>query len=116
MVVKKSEWKIETKEKMRDGEGTVQIAQMVNTENEKHTRMLAEITINSGCSIGYHQHVNETEYFFIISGTGTVNDNGREVTVKAGDSVITGNSAFHSIKNSGTEPLILHAVIITYDE
>ncbi|MDR0313698.1 MAG: cupin domain-containing protein, partial [Treponema sp.] len=62
------------------------------------------------------QHNNETEYFFIISGSGTVNDNGLEVQINAGDSIITGNGASHSIKNTGDAPLILHAVIITYDK
>ena len=116
MVILKNQRKTEVKEKMRDGEGSVRISHLVDTENEKHTRLLAEITLNSGCSIGYHQHVNETEYFFIISGTGSVNDNGKEVKVSAGDSMATGHNASHSIKNTGTEPLIFHAVIITYDK
>jgi mannose-6-phosphate isomerase-like protein (cupin superfamily) len=108
--------KTEQKEKMRDGEGVVLIRHLVDTENEKHTRMLGEITLEPGCSIGYHQHNNETEYFFIISGSGTINDNGTEVQINAGDSIITGNGASHSIKNTGDVPLILHAVIITYDK
>jgi quercetin dioxygenase-like cupin family protein len=108
--------KTEQKEKMRDGEGMVLIRHLVDTENEKHTRMLGEITLEPGCSIGYHQHNNETEYFFIISGSGTLNDNGTEVQVNAGDSIITGNGASHAIKNTGDAPLILHAVIITYDK
>ena len=114
MIIRRNEMKSESKEKMRDGEGSVQLTYLVNTDKEKHTRMLAEVTLKSGCSIGYHQHDNETEYYFIISGTGIVNDDGKEIQVKAGDSVVTGNGASHSIKNSGTEPLIFHAVIITY--
>ena len=114
MYIRRNEMKSEIKEKMRDGEGSARLVYLVDTDKEKHTRMLAEVTLNPGCSIGYHQHDNETEYYFILSGTGTVNDNGKEVTVKAGDSVITGNGASHSIKNAGTEPLVFHAVIITY--
>jgi mannose-6-phosphate isomerase-like protein (cupin superfamily) len=116
MVIRRDEMKTEQKEKMRDGEGVVLIRHLVATENEKHTRMLGEMTLESGCSIGYHQHNNETEYFFIISGSGTVNDNGTEVQINAGDSIVTGNGASHSIKNTGNVPLILHAVIITYDK
>ena len=116
MVIHRNEMKTEVREKMRDGNGSVELTYLVNTENEKHTRMLGEITLKSGCSIGNHSHENETEYFFIISGAGTVVDNGKEVQIKAGDSIITGNGASHSIRNSGTEPLIFHAVIITYDK
>ena len=114
MIVRRNEMKSEDKEKLRDGEGTTSITYLVNTDTEKHTRMLAEVTLKPGCSIGYHKHENETEYYFILSGTATVNDDGKEVQVKAGDSVITGNGASHSIKNSGTTPLVFHAVIITY--
>ena len=116
MVVQKNERKSEIKEKMRDGEGSVRIVHFADTENEKHTRMLAEITLLGGCSIGYHQHVNETEYYLIVSGTGIVNDDGKEVQVNAGDCIITGNGAWHSISNNGKEPLLFHAVIITYDK
>ena len=116
MIVRSNERKTEIKEKMRDGDGSVRLSYMVDAEKEKHTRLLAEITLNSGCSIGYHQHVNETEYYFITSGTGVVNDDGKETTVKPGDAVVTGNGASHSIRNTGTAPLVFHAVIITYDK
>ena len=76
--------------------------------------MFAEITLNPGCSIGYHSHDSETEYYFILSGTGTVNDDGKEVQVKHGDSIVTGNGASHSIKNTGSVPLVFIAVIVTY--
>jgi mannose-6-phosphate isomerase-like protein (cupin superfamily) len=114
MVVHRDEMKIEFKENMRNGEGTVQLTYLLDAAGEKNARMFAEITLKPGCSIGYHQHNSETEYFFIISGAGMVNDNGREVQVKPGDSIITGNGASHSIKNTGAEPLVFHAVIVTY--
>jgi mannose-6-phosphate isomerase-like protein (cupin superfamily) len=108
--------KTEVKEKMRDGDGLVRFTYLVDAANEKNTRMLAEITLEPDCSIGYHRHDKETEYYFIISGSGAVNDNGKDVQVKAGDSIITGNGASHSIKNTGNVPLIFHAIIVTYSE
>jgi len=114
MIVHRSEMKIEKKERLRDGEGIICITHLVGTDAEKNVRLLAEITMDPGCSIGYHKHDSETEYYFILSGTGLVNDDGREVEVAKGDSVITGNGASHSIKNTGSVPLIFQAVIITY--
>ncbi|MCL2128838.1 MAG: cupin domain-containing protein [Treponema sp.] len=114
MVIKQNEMKIEIKEHMRDGDGSTQIRYLLDAANEKNTRMLAEITLEPGSSIGYHEHVSETEYYFIISGNGTVNDDGKEVKVNPGDAIITGNGASHSIKNTGDVPLVFHAVIITY--
>jgi mannose-6-phosphate isomerase-like protein (cupin superfamily) len=108
--------KTEDRERMRDGEGSTHFTYLLDGSTQKNARMFAEVTLNSGCSIGYHQHDAETEYYFILSGTGIVNDNGKEIQVKQGDSVITGNGAFHSIKNNGTDPLVFHAVIVTYQK
>jgi mannose-6-phosphate isomerase-like protein (cupin superfamily) len=106
--------KTENKEKMRGGEGTTSFVYLVDCEKEKNIRMLAELTLSPGASIGNHNHEAETEYYIILSGTGTVNDNGKDIPVKTGDAMITGNGAAHSIKNTGTVPLVFHAVIVTY--
>jgi mannose-6-phosphate isomerase-like protein (cupin superfamily) len=106
--------KKETKVNMRGGEKSAVLTHCVDCENEKNIRLLSEISLEPGASIGYHSHENETEYFLIISGSGVVNDDGKEIEVKAGDSVITGNGAYHSIKNTGAVPLVMHAVIVTH--
>jgi mannose-6-phosphate isomerase-like protein (cupin superfamily) len=114
MLNQRESMKTDTKEKMRGGEGTVHFTYLTDCEGEKNIRMLAELTLPPGASIGYHRHDNETEYFLILSGAGEVNDNGTVKPVKAGDAVITGNGASHSIKNTGGVPLVFHAVIVTY--
>ena len=114
MVIHRNEMKVEEMERLREGEGKTKMTYLLDASNEKNTRLLAEITLNPGCSIGYHKHEAETEYYFILSGEGSVNDDGKEVPVKQGDSIITGNGASHSIKNTGSDPLVFHAVIITY--
>lgn len=114
MVIYRNEMKIEEKEQLRGGQGATRFVHLVDGSTQKNVRMLAETTLDPGCSIGYHKHDSETEYYFILSGTGTVNDDGKEVSVKQGDSVVTGNGASHSIKNTGSVPLVFHAVIVTY--
>jgi mannose-6-phosphate isomerase-like protein (cupin superfamily) len=114
MIYHRNEMKIEQKEKMRGGEGTVTLTHLVEGSSMRNARMLAELTMPPGASIGYHEHDQETEYFIILSGSGIINDNGEESPIKAGDVIVTGNGASHSIKNTGTVPLILHAAIITY--
>ncbi|MDR2534918.1 MAG: cupin domain-containing protein [Treponema sp.] len=114
MVIHRNEMKSETREKMRGGEGTIAFTYLVDCENEKNIRMLAELTLPPGASIGKHNHDSETEYFLIQSGSGVVNDNGTDIPVKSGDAIITGNGASHSITNTGSAPLVLHAVIVTY--
>ena len=114
MVIHRNEMKAEDKERMRDGEGSTHLTYLLDGSTQKNARMFAEITLKPGCSIGYHRHDSETEYYFILSGAGVVNDDGKEVQVKQGDSIITGNGASHSIKNNGSVPLVFHAVIVTY--
>ena len=114
MVNHRNEMKTEVKDKMRGGEGSAAFVHLVDCEKEKNVRLLAEITLQPGCSIGKHNHESETEYYIILSGSGKVDDDGREVGVKTGDTIITGNGAFHSISNTGTVPLVFHAVIVTY--
>jgi mannose-6-phosphate isomerase-like protein (cupin superfamily) len=113
MLIKRNEMKTEVKEKLRGGEGNVAFVHLVTDyEKEKNLKMMAELTLQPGASIGRHNHETETEYYLILSGSGTVDDNGTEVQVKAGDSIITGNGDFHSITNTGTVPLVFHAIII----
>jgi mannose-6-phosphate isomerase-like protein (cupin superfamily) len=114
MVNTRSGMKTEVRENMRGGKGNVEFVHLADCEKEKNIRMLAEVTLQPGCSVGYHKHENETEYFIIVSGTGTVNDDGVEKEVKAGDMTITGNGASHGVINTGNVPLVLHAVIVTY--
>ena len=114
MVIQRNKMKTEVKEKMRGGEGSTGLVYLVDCEQETNIRMLAELTLQPGCSLGNHNHDAETEYFVILSGNGTVNDNGVDVPVKTGDAMITGKGASHSIKNTGTVPLVFHAIIVTY--
>ena len=122
MVIHRNEMKIEEKESLRDGYGKARITHLDEKAagsnssepggKHKNTRLLAEIILEPGASIGYHRHDSETEYYFIIEGNGVVNDDGVELKVSPGDAVITGNGASHAIKNTGTDPLVFHAVII----
>ncbi len=114
MIVRHNQMKIELKEKMRGGEGTTTLIHFVDGATMKNARLLSEITLPPGASIGEHRHDSETEYYLIQEGTGVVVDNGAETPVGPGDCVVTGDGASHSIANTGTAPLKFIAVIITY--
>jgi mannose-6-phosphate isomerase-like protein (cupin superfamily) len=114
MIIHRNEMKTETKEQMRGGEGAVGFVHFTAGGAMKNARLLAELTLPPGASIGDHQHDKETEYFIFVSGSGVVYDNGAEFPIKAGDVMITGNGASHGVKNTGAVPLVLHAVIITH--
>ncbi|MDR2078522.1 MAG: cupin domain-containing protein [Treponema sp.] len=113
MIYHRNEMKTEQKEKMRGGEGSAFFTHFVDGSTMQHARLLAELTLPPGASIGCHQHDRETEYFIFLSGSGMVNDNGVEMPVTSGDVMVTGNGASHSVANTGQVPLVFHAIIIT---
>jgi len=115
MVKTKQEQRQESTENRFGGNGTVHLNHIVEkNEMLANCRLFARITLNQGCSIGYHAHNDEEEVYYILSGQGVVNDNGTIYTVNPGDSVLTGNGASHSIENQCAEPMEMVAVVLTY--
>ena len=68
--------------------------------------------LTPGSSVGYHEHIGESEYYFILSGSGIYNDNGSEYPVKAGDVTFTPGGCGHGIANSGKEPLEFMTLVV----
>ncbi|MBR2264608.1 MAG: cupin domain-containing protein [Firmicutes bacterium] len=114
MIRRKEECKVEYREHMRDGNGTVQLTAFINGPEELNGkgRLFSKITLQPGCSIGYHVHETDAELFYILTGTGMYSDNGTIVTVQPGDVTICETGHGHSIANEGDEVLELVAVIV----
>lgn len=112
MIKKLSQMSTKVNEHMRGGAGSVQILELMSKDELKHCRMFSKLTLKPGCSIGQHEHVNETEYYWILEGEGVVTEADGEKTVKAGDLVITGGGASHAIRNEKDEDLVFLALII----
>lgn len=116
MIKRMSEMKTEIREQMRGGKGSVELIHILNKEEMKgKVRLFAKVVLNPGCSIGMHEHVDEEEAYYIIRGTGIVTDNGESSQVQAGDVILTGDGASHSIENTGDEPLEFIAVVMLYN-
>ncbi len=112
MILRTNDMKRETRERMRGGDGRVDLLHLEDAARMKHTRLLARMTLEPGSGIGEHEHVNETEYYIILAGTAEVVDDGKPVTATAGDVVVTGGGASHSIRNAGDTVLDMIALII----
>lgn len=114
MIRKADECKVEYREHMRDGDGTVMLTSFIEGPAELNDkgRLFSKITLEPGCSIGYHVHENDAELFYFIKGTGEYSDNGEIRTVTAGDVAICPTGTGHGIANKGDETLELVAVIV----
>ncbi|PKL06483.1 MAG: cupin domain-containing protein [Spirochaetae bacterium HGW-Spirochaetae-9] len=113
MVIERSKLVTEKKPHMREGKGECVVTALGGPRLQQHLRLLSEVVVPPGASIGPHPHVAETEYYIILEGSALVDDNGTPVNVKPGDIVITNGGATHSIENMGAIPLKMIAVIVT---
>ncbi|PTQ98022.1 Cupin domain-containing protein [Mucilaginibacter yixingensis] len=67
--------------------------------------------LHPGSSIGYHLQ-KEDEIYYILSGNGILQMNGKDIPVTTGDAILTKPGSSHGLKPAGNEDL---AVLITYD-
>ena len=114
MIRKAEDCKVEYREHMREGNGTVRITNFIEGPSELNEkgRMFSRITLNPGCSIGYHVHEKDAELFYILQGTGVYSDNGVQRTVSAGDVTVCRTGEGHSIANETDGILEMIAVIV----
>ncbi|HOV25009.1 MAG TPA: cupin domain-containing protein [Pseudobacteroides sp.] len=115
MIRRGSEMVKEIKEQMRGGKGSVEITHFFSQDEIKgKARLIAKISLNPGCSIGVHEHVNEEEIYYILKGKALVDDNGKKYELNAGDASLTLGGESHLIENIGDEVLEFVAVILLY--
>lgn len=105
--------KILRKENMNGGKGHVIIERLLEEpELNGKCGLYAKVTIEKDCSLGYHEHHGETETYYLLSGSGIYNDNGREVAATAGDVFFCEDGCGHALENTGEEPIVFMALII----
>ena len=98
---------------VQNGKGLIHIKELTDKEGlYNHGRLFAHVTVDPGCSIGYHTHDHETEFYYIIKGEAVFNDNGKEVILHAGDIGATGYGHSHGLINRTEEPVELIALIV----
>lgn len=105
--------KIDRIENMKGGKGHVIIKRLLDEQQlNGKCGLYAEVTIEPGCSLGYHEHHGESETYYIVKGQGDYNDNGTVRPVKVGDMTFTPDGCGHGLENTGDEDLVFMALII----
>lgn len=85
---------------------------LLDPQARRHCRLYSQITLPPGSSVGYHEHRNESETYYILSGSGLYQDNGAERRVGPGDATFTGHGQFHGIINDTDQDLVFMALIL----
>lgn len=113
MVIKSENCKIEYREKMRDGNGTVRITHFTGKDELLGKgRLFARITLEPGCSIGEHIHEGDSEIFVVERGCPTYFDGDKKVEAAPGDVLICPAETSHSIQNNTGDTVDVIALIV----
>lgn len=104
---------VEIKTEVRGGKGEVEFHHIVSAEElNGHGSMYTMIRLKPGSSIGYHEHINNTEPYFILKGKGTFVDNdGSRTEVVPGDVCVIEVGQGHALENNSEEDLVFMALI-----
>lgn len=115
---------IEKREPMYGGNGVVYMLSLFEKSTLVNNRIgVYMVLMNKGDQAGFHEHgsKNEQEIYVIVNGEGEyierIGENNviRKLNLKKGNvTSIQGENNFHSITNTGEEPLIIF-VITTYE-
>ncbi len=119
MIKRAQDLKTEIREHMRGGGGQVEIVHLLEPgDYNGQARLCAKITLNKGCSIGFHDHVGEEEIFYLLSGEAVVTEgpDRTERPLRAGDVAVTVSGQGHAIRNDNEQPVVLVALILLTPE
>lgn len=98
---------------MAGGDGELTIKHILGDEQmHGNCGLYAQVTIEPGSSLGYHEHHGESETYYILSGEGEYDDNGTKRIVKAGDVTFTPDGCGHGLKPVGDQAIVFMALII----
>ncbi len=75
-------------------------------------KQFSYVELEVGQSVGYHVHEGNHENYYIISGKGRYNDNGKILDVEDGTITFTPSGAGHDLTNIGNEKLCFIALVL----
>jgi mannose-6-phosphate isomerase-like protein (cupin superfamily) len=81
---------------------------------EQSIAEIAWLSLPPGATIGMHKHEKNEDAYIVVSGSGIFADaDGKETPVTAGDVTIARIGDSHSMRNTGTETLVILDIVTT---
>ncbi len=112
-MIKTKEELIITTESNQDGQVKLLLSNLADfKEKNSKLRTFALAELKPGEEVEFHIHTGESESYYIISGEGLYNDNGKEITVLPGTVTFTPSGEGHGIKNTSDAMLTFIALIL----
>lgn len=103
----------QTFENLHGGTGFVEIYKKLTKEDAiEALDMFAEVILKANASIGYHQHTDDAEAYYIVEGEGIFLDPDKQrVPVTSGDLCLIKQGQSHGLENSTDTDLKIIAVV-----
>lgn len=113
----KDDARVAVNERMAGGEGTVTITHLLEPDEMLgRGRMYSRVSVPAGASVGLHPHDGESEFYYILTGSGNYLHDDDVIPVVQGDVVSVDNHHRHGIVNTGDQTLEFMALIVFADD
>lgn len=113
MMTKASDREVVKVERVNGGAGFIMKEALLGDEERgEYCKMFSRVTLPPNCELGHHEHHGETETYYILTGKGMYDDNGKAIPAEAGDVFFCKDGDGHGLKNTGDEDLSFVAMIL----
>lgn len=114
MVIRKADQRVQVREGVRGGNGSLENRHVIEPEAMfGSATLLSEFFFDPGDSIGPHVHDSDAEVYYMLEGELTLIEDGQETTLQVGDASYAHSGVSHAIENRSAQPARMLAVILT---
>lgn len=106
----------EVADKVRGGSGTVTAHKLIDLFPGSAIKSVGVVRLEPGATIGEHSHSGDEDFYYCLSGTGIVVDNGQEHPFAPGTLQITRSGESQAIRNTGETELVFLAALVATAE
>ena len=79
-------------------------------EMDGKTGMFATVTLEPHSIVGEHLHTEESEVYYLLSGSAVMVEDGRRYPISAGDAELCPSGHSHGMENNTDEPVVFLAI------
>ena len=97
---------------VRDGNGTVYAHKLLDVYPASAIKSIGLVRLEPSATIGPHAHHGEEDFYYCISGSGVVVDNGIEYPFTPGTLQITRDGETQAIRNTGETELVFLGALV----
>lgn len=113
MVIRKEAQRVQVRDSIRGGNGRLENRHIIEPDAMFGSATLfTEFFFDPGDSIGPHVHDSDAEVYYLLEGTLTLIEDGRETELHPGDASYAHSGVSHAIENRSDESARMLAVIL----